>query len=129
MLVVVSRFVTGTMRRVLSIVVIAAGVLAAAMAGYFIWAAPTHYSPVDDDNLVTALANATGRSIDEVRAAIAQVVDQLGDYSHILPCPWIVLIGSVLVVVGGVLTLQWSARVRSVGAPDTSSEPTEPTTP
>jgi tryptophan-associated transmembrane protein len=125
-LVVVSRFVTGTMRRVLSIVVIAAGVLAAAVAGYFIWAAPTHYSPVDDDNLVTALANATGRSIDEVRAALAQVVDQLGGYTHIGPGPWIVLIGSVLVVVGGVLTLQWSARVRSVGATNTSSEPTEP---
>jgi hypothetical protein len=125
-LVVVSRFVTGTMRRVLSIVVIAPGVLAAAVAGYFIWAAPTHYSPVDDDNLVTALANATGRSIDEVRAALAQVVDQLGGYTHIGPGPWIVLIGSVLVVVGGVLTLQWSARVRSVGATNTSSEPTEP---
>jgi hypothetical protein len=125
-LVVVSRFVTGTMRRVLSIVVIAAGVLAAAVAGYFIWAAPTHYSPVDDDNLVTALANATGRSIDEVRAALAQVVDQLGGYTHIGPGPWMVLIGSVLVVVGGVLTLQWSARVRSVGATNTSSEPTEP---
>jgi hypothetical protein len=125
-LVVVSRFVTGTMRRVLSIVVIAAGVLAAAVAGYFIWAAPTHYSPVDDDNLVTALANANGRSMDEVRAALAQVVDQLGGYTHIGPGPWIVLIGSVLVVVGGVLTLQWSARVRSVGATNTSSEPTEP---
>jgi hypothetical protein len=123
-LVVMSRFVTGAMRRFISMVVIAVGAVAAAVAGYFIWAAPTHYSPVDDDRLVTALANATGRSIDEVRAALAQVVDTLGGYAHVGPGPWIVLIGGVLVVVGGVLTLQWSARLRSAtpGAPTAPGE-------
>jgi hypothetical protein len=125
-LVLVSRFVTGTIRRVMPIVVIAAGALATAVAGYFIWAAPTHYSPVDDERLVTALANATGRSIEEVRTALAQVIDQLGGYTHVGPGPWIVLIGGVLVIVGGVLTLQWSARLRSAPR-STLTEPAEPT--
>jgi hypothetical protein len=96
------------------------------VAGYFIWAAPTHYSPVDDERLVTALANATGRSIEEVRTALAQVIDQLGGYTHVGPGPWIVLIGGVLVIVGGVLTLQWSARLRSAPR-STLTEPAEPT--
>jgi hypothetical protein len=57
-LVVVSRFVPGTVRRWISVVVIVAGAVASAVAGYFIWAAPTHYSPVDDQRLVDAIATA-----------------------------------------------------------------------
>jgi hypothetical protein len=117
-LVVVSRFVPGTVRRWISVVVIVAGAVASAVAGYFIWAAPTHYSPVDDQRLVDAIATATGRPVDDVRTALAQIIDKLGGYTHVGPGPWLVLIAGVLVIAGGVLTLLWSERLqRTATAP------------
>ena len=125
-LVVVSRAVGDAARRAISIVVIAAGAFAAALAGYFIVAAPTHYSPVEDDRLVAAIANATGRSVEDVRGALAQVIDQLGGYTHVGPGPWVSIVGGVLVIAGGALTLRWAARLRTserAGQPIPSDEP------
>jgi hypothetical protein len=117
-LVVVSRFVPGTVRRWISVVVIVAGAVASAVAGYFIWAPPPHYSPVDDQRLVDAIATATGRPVDDVRTALAQIIDKLGGYTHVGPGPWLVLIAGVLVIAGGVLTLLWSERLqRTATAP------------
>jgi Tryptophan-associated transmembrane protein (Trp_oprn_chp) len=111
-LALVSRAVGDAIRRIVSMVVIAAGAFAAALATYFISAAPSHYSPVDDDKLVDAIATATGRSVEEVRIALAQVIDTLGGYTHVGPGPWVVIVGGVLVIAGGVLTLRWAQRRR-----------------
>jgi hypothetical protein len=114
-LVLVSRAVRDRARRVISMVVVAAGAFGAALAGYFISAAPSHYSPVDDDKLVGAIAAATRRPADQVREALAKVIDQLGGYTHVGPGPWVVIAGGVLAIVGGVLTLRWANQLRATG--------------
>jgi hypothetical protein len=125
-LVLVSRAIGNAARRVIAIVVVAAGAFAAALAAYFIVVAPSHYSPVDDDKLIGAIAAATGRSVEEVRTALAQVIDTLGGYTHVGPGPWVVIVGGVLVIAGGVLTLRWAKQLRTdegAGEPTPSDAP------
>jgi hypothetical protein len=112
-LLIVSRFVADLVRLVIAIVMIAAGALCTALAVWFIIAAPDHYSPVDDERLVSLLAQATGKSVEDVRQALAQVIDQLGGYTHVGPGPWIAAVGGILVIAGGLLTLRWVQRLRS----------------
>jgi hypothetical protein len=112
-LLLLSRAVRDAARRVIATVVVAAGAFATALAAYFIIAAPSYYSPVDDDTLVGAIASATGRSADEVRTALAQVIDTLGGYTHVGPGPWVVVVGGVLVIAGGVSTLRWAKQLRT----------------
>ncbi len=125
-LILLSRSVAESAGRAISLVVIALGTAAAALAAWFIVAAPSHYSPVDDDRLVGALAAATGRGVDEVRTALANVVDELGGYTHVGPGPWVVIVGALAVIAGGVLTLRWVTRhdrVEGVDAPAPSQGP------
>jgi len=123
-LVVMSRLVGDGARRILAAVVILMGSLAALLAAWFVKAAPDYYSPVDDQALINTIATATGKSPDEVKTALAQVIDQLGGYTHVGRGPWVVIVGGVLVVAGGILTLRWaraiapgSATSEGAGAP------------
>ena len=124
-LVVVSRLVGEGARRILAGVVILMGAVSALLAAWFIKAAPDHYSPVDDQKLVDAIASATGKTADQVKAALATVIDQLGGYTHVGPGPWVVIVGGVLAIVGGVLTLRWAAAIGSSATPpqDAPGEP------
>jgi tryptophan-associated transmembrane protein len=110
-LVIMSRVVAGPARRWMAIVVIVAAAIATAFAAWFVLSAADHYSPVDDASLVNAVAQTTGKSVEEVRAALASVVDQLGGYTHIGPGPWVAIAGGVLAVAGGVVTYRWASRL------------------
>jgi len=118
-LVVVIRLVGDGARRILSGVVIAAGSLSALLAAWFMKAAPDYYSPVDDQKLVDAISAVMHRTPDEVRAALSQVIDQLGGYTHVGPGPWVVIVGGLLAIAGGILTLRWA---KAIGAPAPTSE-------
>jgi hypothetical protein len=52
------------------------------------------------------------------------VIDQLGGYTHVGPGPWIVIIGGVLVITGGILTVRWA---RAIARHDRDEEAGEPT--
>ncbi len=125
-LVVMSRLVGAGARRILASVVILLGAVSALLAAWFIKAAPDYYSPVDDQRLVDAIASTTGRTAEEVRTALATVIDQLGGYTHVGPGPWVVIIGGVVAIAGGVLTLRWAAAIGSP-APHTQEGADEPT--
>ena len=110
-LVIMSRVIVGPARRGMAIVIIVAGALSTALATWFIITAPDHYSPTDDEHLVDALAQTLGKSVDEIRSALAAVIDQLGGYTHVGPGPWVVIAGGLLAIVGGILTFRWATRV------------------
>jgi hypothetical protein len=128
-LVVMSRLVADRARRVLAGVVILLGSLTALLAAVFVKVAPEYYSPVDDQALIAAIANATGKTVEQVRAALTQVIDEVGGYTHVGPGPWVVIIGGVLVIVGGILTLRWARAIAGhdtdagAGAPTPTTEP------
>jgi hypothetical protein len=125
-LLIVGRAVAASASRAITIVMVALGATAAVVAAYFIVAAPSHYSPVDDDQLVGAIAAATGRGTDEVRTALAQVIDQLGGFTHVGPGAWVVILGGVAVVAGGLVSLRAASRRRpreDAGEPIPSMEP------
>jgi len=119
-LVVMSRLVGDRARRILAGVVILLGALSALLAAWFVKAAPDYYSPIDDQKLIDAIASATGRSPDQVRAALATVIDQLGGFTHVGPGPWVVIVGGALAIAGGILTLRWAT---AIGSPSPTSEP------
>lgn len=118
-LVVMSRLVGDGARRILAGVVILLGALSALLAAWFVKAAPDYYSPIDDQKLIDAIASATGRSPDQVRAALATVIDQLGGFTHVGPGPWVVIVGGALAIAGGVLTLRWA---KAIGSPSPTPE-------
>jgi hypothetical protein len=124
-LVVMSRLVGDGARRILAAVVILMGSLSALLAAWFVNAAPDYYSPVDDQKLIDAIASATGKTPEQVRAALAQVIDQLGGYTHVGPGPWVVIVGAALAIAGGILTLRWARAIASGGpdAPEGAGEP------
>jgi hypothetical protein len=123
-LLLVSRAVADTVRRIIAVVIVALGVAATGLATWFIVSAADHYSPVDDDRLVNTLAQIMHKTVDEVRTALASVIDQLGGYTHVGPGPWVVIAGGVLVIAGGVLTLVWARRVgTSLAVTDEASAP------
>ncbi len=110
-LVLASRLVSDTARAVMAGIVVVAGALAAALAGWFIRSAPTNYPPIDSDAIVANLAAQYGKAPDEIRATLASQVGQLGGYTHVGAGPWVTLIGGLMVVVGGILTVRWAARL------------------
>jgi hypothetical protein len=110
-LVMISRLVSNRARRVMALVIIVTAAASTALAVWFVMSAGDHYSPVQDDTLVNTLAQATGKTADEVRGALVQVIDQLGGYTHVGLGPWIVIVGGLAAIAGGVLTLRWAARV------------------
>jgi hypothetical protein len=129
-LVLVGRATSGRWRTALGVVVIALAAFVAGLAAWFIIAAPDHYSPVDNDRLVAALAAVFKKTPDEIRAGLASTIDQLGGYTHVGPGPWVVIAGGVLVIAGGVLTLRWARRLRaSEGAGEPALSPDAPAVP
>ena len=115
-LVIASRLVSDTVRAVLAGVVIVAGGLATAVAAMFIRSAPTDYPPIDSEALVAKIAAYLQKTPDEIRGALAGVADKLGPYTHVGPGPWVTLAGGVMVVVGGILTVRWAARLSATHA-------------
>jgi hypothetical protein len=115
-LLLVSRAVADRVRRIIAIVIVALGVTTTGLAAWFVVSAPDHYSPVDDDRLVNTLAQVTHKTVEEVRTALASVIDQLGGYTHVSPGPWIAIAGGMLAIAGGVLTLVWARRVGTTPA-------------
>jgi hypothetical protein len=116
-LVIMSRVIIGPARRAMAVVIIAAAALSTALAIWFLLTAADHYSPVDNDQLVNQVAQVTGKTVEEVRSALASVVDQLGGYTHVGPGAWFVIAGGVLAVVGGILTLRWANRITNNPGP------------
>jgi hypothetical protein len=111
LLVVVSRVVSDTVRAVMAGIVVVAGGLATAVAALFIRSAPTNYTPIDSEGLVARIAAYLGKTPDEIRAALAGVADKLGPYTNVGAGPWVVVIGGLMVIAGGVLTVRWAARL------------------
>ena len=111
LLVVVSRVVSDTVRAVMAGIVVVAGGLATAVAAVFIRSAPTNYTPIDSEGLVARIAAYLGKTPDEIRAALAGVSDKLGPYTNVGAGPWVVVIGGLMVIAGGVLTVRWAARL------------------
>ena len=111
LLVVVSRVVSDTVRAVMAGIVVVAGGLATAVAAVFIRSAPTNYTPIDSEGLVARIAAYLGKTPDEIRAALVGVSDKLGPYTNVGAGPWVVVIGGLMVIVGGVLTVRWAARL------------------
>ena len=122
-LVLVSRTVRDATRRAMAIAVIVAAWLAALLAAWFIKAAPDYYSPIDDQKLIDTIASATGRTTDDVRTALADVIDKLGGYTHVGTGPWVVMVGSLLAIFGGVLLLRWAKATRT-RTPEGAGDPT-----
>jgi hypothetical protein len=110
-LILLSRVVSDTVRAVMAGIVVVAGGAAVAVALLFISSAPTKYTPIDSESLVARIATLISKSPDEVRAALAAVSDRLGPYTDVGAGPWIVVAGGLMVMVGGVLTVRWAARL------------------
>ena len=115
-LVLVSRVVSDTVRAVLAGIVVVAGGLAVAVALSFISSAATKYTPIDSEAIVANLAARSGQSADAVRATLAAQADKLGAFTDVNTGPWVTLIGGLLVMVGGVLTVRWAARLSAAHA-------------
>lgn len=120
-LVLVGRVVDRRWRAAISIAMLVIAAVATAFAGWFAISAPNHYSPVDNDQLVAALAQALKKTPDEIRAGLANVVSQLGGYTHLGPGPWVAMVGGALAIVGAALTLRWA---RGLPSTDPAAEPT-----
>jgi len=125
-LVLVGRVVGDRWRTAISIAMLVVAAVAAAIAAWFAISATDHYSPVDNDALVAALAQALQRTPDEIRAGLANVLIQFGGYTHLGPGPWVAIVGAALAVAGAVLTLRWSRLLRTAhgaGAATPSMDP------
>jgi hypothetical protein len=120
-LVLVGRVVDRPWGAAISIAMVVIAAVATAFAGWFAISAPDHYSPVDNDQLVEALAQALQKTPDEIRAGLANVVSQLGGYTHLGPGPWVAMVGGALAIVGAVLTFRWT---RALPSTDPAAEPT-----
>jgi Tryptophan-associated transmembrane protein (Trp_oprn_chp) len=110
-LLIVSRLIVGPAGRGIALVIIVAAAGSTALAAWFVATAADHYSPIDDEQLVNSLAQVLGKSADEIRTALASVIDQLGGYTTVGPGPWVVIVGGLLALAGGILTYRWATRV------------------
>lgn len=110
-LIIVSRLIVGPAGRGIALVIIVAAAGSTALAAWFVATAADHYSPIDDEQLVNSLAQVLGKSADEIRTALASVIDQLGGYTSVGPGPWVVIVGGLLALAGGILTYRWVTRV------------------
>ena len=106
--VIAARLVRGRARTVMGGLLVAAGVVCAAVAGAFIATAASTYSAIDNQALVDAFAKATGATADQVRTKACAT---LGCTTTIGVGPWLALAGGALGLVGGILVLAWAARV------------------
>jgi hypothetical protein len=119
--VIVSRLVTGRARTVVGGVLAASGIVCTAVAGAFLVTATSAYSAIDDQQVVNAIAKATGATADQVRAKACAT---LGCTTTVGRGPWLALVGGLLGLVGGILVLAWAARV-GPGPSRDASEPGE----
>ena len=117
--VLAARAVSARWRAWFAVAIIVVAAIPTVLAAWFVVSAADHYSPINDDKLVDALAAIEKRTPEEVRAALSKVLDTLGGYTHIGTGPWLVILGGALAIVGGVLTLRWA---RAVGSPEPTSE-------
>ncbi len=98
------------LRRSFAAVVIGAGFVTLAVATAFVLSATTRFDPVEDDALVSAIAEASGVPEDQVRASIDDTLEELGAFTTVGPGPYLAIAGGLAGVVGGVLVLAWVSR-------------------
>jgi hypothetical protein len=110
-------------RRTFASIVIAAGFVSLAVATAFVMTATTRFDPVEDDQLVSAIAEASGVSADQVRASLDDTLAELGTFTQVGPGPYLAIAGGLAGVIGGVLVLSWANR------PQDALEPAEGGTP
>lgn len=112
-LVIVSRVASDSARAVVAGIMIVAGALAAGVAADFLSSAASTYQAVDSGALVSKLVEATGQTTEQITQEIAQV-----GYTHVGAGAWVTLVGGLMVVAGGVLTVRWAARLSAAHVTD-----------
>jgi hypothetical protein len=122
-LVLVVRVAPGRWRSIVSVAMIVIAAVATLFASWFAISAADHYSPTNNAGIVDALAAALHKTPDEIRAQMTSLIDQAGGYTHLGPGVWLAIVGGVVAIVGGALTLRWAART---GSPADVDEPAAP---
>ena len=117
----VSRAVKGRTRTAVGGLLVAAGIVAAAVAGAFLATASSAYSALDDQKVIDALAKAIGATADQVRAKACAA---FGCTTTVGSGPWLAIAGGVLGLVGGIVVLAWASRITPEDLP-AASEPDE----
>ncbi len=64
---------------------------------------------------ITAAAQRSGMSADEADRVVSQLLDRFGIQAEAQPGLWIVVVGTLLAVTGGVIDLLWVRRKREAG--------------
>jgi hypothetical protein len=98
------------LRRSFAAAVIGAGFVTLAVATAFVLSATTRFTAVEDDAVVSAIAEASGMPEDQVRASIDDTLEELGAFTTVGPGPYLAIAGGLAGVVGGVLVLAWVSR-------------------
>jgi hypothetical protein len=116
-----SRFVrTRNSRIVVAMLAITAGLLAAVVGASFLITASSRFAPVSDA-LIQAIAEAQ-------KTTPEAIVAKFGGFTDVSLAPWLALVGGVLGLVGGVLTLRWARRTQDTPKGAESVEPSVPET-
>lgn len=100
---------SGGLRRVAAVAVIVAGLVALGVAASF-WLTGNDEEPQLDDASVTAIAEASGLSEDEVRERVSASLEELDAFSEVGPGPAVAALGGLAGALGGVLVLAWVVR-------------------
>jgi hypothetical protein len=111
-----SRFVSGAARTVAAGLVTGTSFVAFVVASAFVATADSRFSPIDSSALAQKIADATGATVEQVRATLEQVVQKLGGFTTIGAGPWLAIAGGLLGLAGGVLSLAWASRTGSAAS-------------
>lgn len=99
-----------TVRRAAAGLVIVAGVVTFAIGGAFVMTASSRFDPVQDEEIVSAVAGALGATEDEVRGFLEESLEELRPFTEVGPGPYLAIAGGLIGAFGGVLVLAWTTR-------------------
>lgn len=118
-----SRFVRSRNARiVVALLAITAGLLAAVVAVSFLVTAHSRFTPVSNE-LVQVVAQVQ-------KTTPEAIVAKFGGFTTVSLAPWLALVGGLLGLVGGILTLRWARRTQDTPKDSESAEPAaEPSIP